>query len=75
MIRKLQTAEEKVKQAEAMSEVYKQFVQKRRELLEIEDNDEGHYIDFSIRKSVKKEYERNKENMVGKDRKSLIKNI
>ena len=37
-----------------MAEVYKQFVQKRRELLEDEDDSDMRVMDFSIRGSVKK---------------------
>ena len=43
-----------------MAEVYKKFVQKRRELLEEDDESDVRVMDFSVRGSMKKEYEGNK---------------
>ena len=53
--RKIEVAEEKVKQSEAMAEVYKQFVQKRRELFDEEDESYLRVRDFSVRGSAMKE--------------------
>ena len=59
-----------------MSDVYKQFVKKRRELIENEDECYVRGREGSIRGSSAKKYTRNKENLYTEgERRSLIQNI